>query len=272
MDTMEKQRILLQQYLTTAQASLSEKPEGKLLVCRNRSHDQYYCKPNPVENKRIYIPKTNLSLIKNLAQKDYDLLFIRTVEKLVFETEDLINRNLCRDIHDFYQALAKVYTDLSPSRKILVTPYVPPDDMFVQEWKNKFYLGKSFSENAARIVTENNELVRSKSEKIIADKLRLLGIPYRYEYPLRTRLLGLVFPDFTLLDVWSREEVIFEHFGRLHQEGYRDETVLKIIAYSQEGYYIGKGFLFTMESDNQPLDTEYLKQLLLTRFPHIRQY
>lgn len=269
MDTMEKQRILLQQYLITAQTSLSEKPEGKLLICKNRSHDQYYCKPTPKENKRVYIPKTNLSLIKNLAQKDYDLLFIRTVEKLALETENLINRNLCRDIHELYQTLAQVYQDLSPARKSLVTPYVLPDDLFVEKWKSKFYQGKSFSENAPRIVTENGELVRSKSEKIIADKLRILGIPYRYEYPLRTHLLGQVFPDFTLLDVWSREEVILEHFGMLHKEGYRDETVLKIIAYSKEGYYIGKGFLFTIESDNQPLDTEYLEQLLLTRFPHI---
>ena len=138
MDTMEKQRILLQQYLDTAQTSLSEKPEGKLLICRNRSHDQYYCKPNPKENKRVYISKTNLSLIKSLAQKDYDLLFIRAVEKLALETEDFINRNLCRDIHDFYQTLAKVYTDLSPSRKNLVTPYVLPDDMYVQEWEKSF--------------------------------------------------------------------------------------------------------------------------------------
>ena len=31
---------------------------------------------------------------------------------------------------------------------------------------------------------EKGERVRSKSEKIIADKLYMLGIPYRYEYPL----------------------------------------------------------------------------------------
>lgn len=269
MDTTKKQRILLQQYLDTARESLNKKPEGKLLVCKTRNHYQYYYKPHPGDNRRIYIPKTNLPLITDLAQKDYNLLFIRTAEKLALETEDLLKRGLCRDIHEFYQTLALVYQDLPEPRKNLVSPYVLPDEMFVEEWKNVFYKGKSFAENAPRLITENGERVRSKSEKIIADKLRILGIPYRYEYPLRTRLLGLVFRDFTLLDVWNREEVILEHFGMLHKESYRDETVLKISAYAQEGYDIGRGFLFTMESENQPLDTDHLDHMLRNRFPHI---
>ena len=269
MDTMEKQNILLQQYLTTVRNSLSIKPEGKLLICKNRKHDQYYYKPASRDTRRIYIPKTNVSLITSLAQKDYDLRFLQTAKKLALETEELINCGLLRDIHDLYQALAQVYQNLSDSRKSLVSPYVLPDDLFVEKWKKVSYMGKSFSDNSPRLLTENGERVRSKSEKIIADKLRILGIPYRYECPLRTRLLGQVFCDFTLLDVWNREEVILEHFGLLSKENYRDETVLKITAYSHEGYDIGRGFLFTMESENQPLDTDYLEHMLRTRFPHI---
>lgn len=246
MDTMEKQNLLLQQYLATVRDSLSNKPEGKLLICKNRKHDQYYYRPSPRDTRRVYISKTNSSLITSLAQKDYDLLFLQTAEKLALETKRLIKHGLHRDIHELYQALAQVYQDLSDSRKCLVSPYVLPDNLFVEKWKSVSYMGKSFSENAPRLFTENGERVRSKSEKIIADKLRILGIPYRYEYPLRTRLLGQVFCDFTLLDVWNREEVILEHFGLLSKENYRDETVLKISAYSQEGYDIGRGFLFTM--------------------------
>ena len=69
--------------------------------------------------------------------------------------------------------------------------------------------------------TERGELVRSKSELVIADKLHARGIDYAYEQPLvlpngRTR-----YPDFTIADDAKGVTFYWEHVGLLDDPGYR---------------------------------------------------
>ena len=70
-------------------------------------------------------------------------------------------------------------------------------------------------------LTENGDLVRSKSEWIIADKLKAAGINYQYEQPL---LLDGVerFPDFTIRDEDSGIVWYWEHNGMLSDAEYRE--------------------------------------------------
>ena len=69
--------------------------------------------------------------------------------------------------------------------------------------------------------TERGELVRSKSELVIADKLHARGIDYAYEQPVvldngRTR-----YPDFTIEDDAMGVTFYWEHLGLLDDPGYR---------------------------------------------------
>ena len=69
--------------------------------------------------------------------------------------------------------------------------------------------------------TERGDLVRSKSELVIADKLLARGIDYAYEQPLvltngRTR-----YPDFTIADHAQGVTFYWEHLGMLDDQGYR---------------------------------------------------
>lgn len=68
--------------------------------------------------------------------------------------------------------------------------------------------------------TERGDLVRSKSELVIADKLHTAGIDYVYEQPLvlsggRTR-----YPDFTIEDDASGITYYWEHLGLLDDPAY----------------------------------------------------
>ena len=96
-----------------------------------------------------------------------------------------------------------------------------------------------------------------------------LGIPFRYEQALKTRSMGIVFPDFTLLDVWNRKIVLFEHFGLMDDESYRNRNISKIRNYIQEGFELGNSLLYTMETNGRPLSTKYLKKIIRNRFPHL---
>ena len=69
--------------------------------------------------------------------------------------------------------------------------------------------------------TERGDLVRSKSELVIADKLHGHGIDYSYEQPLvlpngRTR-----YPDFTIADHARGVTFYWEHLGMLDDPGYK---------------------------------------------------
>ena len=69
--------------------------------------------------------------------------------------------------------------------------------------------------------TERGDLVRSKSELVIADKLHARGVDYAYEQPLvlangRTR-----YPDFTIEDHARGVTFYWEHLGMLDDPGYR---------------------------------------------------
>jgi len=84
----------------------------------------------------------------------------------------------------------------------------------------------------ARLIylTENGDLVRSKSEWIIADKLKAAGIKYQYEQPL---ILDGVerFPDFTIQDEDSGTVWYWEHNGMLSDDEYKKRWERKEAAY-----------------------------------------
>ena len=79
-------------------------------------------------------------------------------------------------------------------------------------------------------LTENGELVRSKSEWIIADKLKAAGIKYQYEQPL---ILNGVerFPDFTIKDDDAGTVYYWEHNGMLSDQGYKNRWQRKLDDY-----------------------------------------
>ena len=110
------------------------------------------------------------------------------------------------------------------------------------------------------------ERVRSKTEKIIADTLYHLNIPYRYEYPLNLKGYGIIYPDFTLLDQKTRENVYWEHFGMMENPEYCSKAMKKIDLYGRNGYYTSKNLLLTFESTSQPINTATVSKMLRDRF------
>jgi hypothetical protein len=68
--------------------------------------------------------------------------------------------------------------------------------------------------------TSRGELVRSKSEVIIANELHRLGVEYVYEKELRFGSDAPRYPDFTIEDPASGLTVYWEHCGMLGDPGY----------------------------------------------------
>lgn len=83
-------------------------------------------------------------------------------------------------------------------------------------------------------LTESGDLVRSKSEWIIADKLSAARIKYQYEQPL---ILDGVerLPDFTIRDEDSGVVWYWEHNGMLSDATYTSRWKRKLAAYGRAG-------------------------------------
>ena len=202
----------LEAIIKRANKYIDDAPAGRLEILTQNGHYRYYlCSKNA---PRKYIPKSKEKIAALIAQKDYAKKMLNYAETEKSKLE----------------ALLKVYSpgtaqemmeNLHPGRKAIVEPILISDSEYARKWE------ASFSEQVyvnsfpvrTEIYTENNEHVRSKSEKIIADKLLLMGIPYKYEQALAFKE-KIIFPDFTVLNKRSRETFYWEHLGMMDSEAY----------------------------------------------------
>lgn len=234
---------------------LKKAPEGKLVLSKSKGTVQYYQKIEGSQKKGKYISTKNSKLINSLAQKDYDLLFLKNMK----EQKNKLHRavKLLKEI-DFL----KVYSGLSETRKKLVNSHVLTDEQYIVQWESIQYNGKTISDEIPVITTERGERVRSKTEKILADKFFSLGIPYRYEYPVTLKGYGTVYPDFTLLNIKTRNEIYLEHFGMMDNPEYAQKAIQKLETYAKNEIYIGKNLLVTFETLHNPLDMKMVEGML----------
>ena len=80
--------------------------------------------------------------------------------------------------------------------------------------------------------TKRGDLVRSKSEVIIANELLAQGIDrYEYEAPLELSNGETRYPDFTIVDDDTGESYYWEHLGLLHRPDYKKRWERKLALY-----------------------------------------
>ena len=254
-EKIEEELKIFDEMIKKAEKSLEAAPKGILRVSKSRGAIQYYRRENEKDKNGQYIKKKNRSLANELAQKEYDMEILVTAKQQ--------KEKLCRFVKEYMpDKIMDVYYQLSPERQKLVMPYILPTEQYVTEWESRRYKGKEFGVDMPEIYTEKGERVRSKSEKILADKFKLLGIPYRYECPLRLSGFGIVYPDFTLLNCRTRQEYYLEHFGRMDDEKYSEKAAQKIETYQKGGIFPGEKLLITFETSKKTLNMKLVEQLI----------
>ena len=211
---LEEELSQLRECVAKAKKRLDKAPRGNLRVRKWKGVVEYYYRNKESgsdEESRSngrYLKKSELGFASKLAQRDYDISVVKRAEERIKAIERFL------EAYD-KTCLKKLYHKTNCYRKVLISPDILSDEEFIRRWQSVEYKGKSFDDDENIILTEKGERVRSKSEKIIADKLYSLGIPYRYEYPLVLSNGAKVYPDFTILRMPMREEVYLEHFGMM---------------------------------------------------------
>lgn len=151
-----------------------------------------------------------------------------------------------------------------PARRALVKPIILPWDKVLKRWKKKGYK-KNSHEFSAYILIRKGEMVRSKTEKMLADLFFELGIEYKYECPIYIDERRAIYPDFTFLHPRYRIEIYWEHFGLMDKAEYAEKFVEKMKLYEGLGIFPGQRLIISFETSKKPL-SELEARLLINEF------
>lgn len=240
-------------------------PEGHLRVAQKGTHrPQYYHYTNPDDFTGKYIRKNQIDFARSLAQNDYDEKIINIIQKEIKSLEMYLSQT------GNGNSISEFYDNLCTPRRELITPVTLTNEQYAAKWQKVTWVGKPFLPDSSEIFTAHGERVRSKSEVIIADSLFRNNIPYRYEFPLhlncstKNSRFGkiTVHPDFLCLNTRTRQEFYWEHFGLMNSPDYSNNTASKLRLYTENGIFIGRNLLITMETQTDPISSGVIDTLI----------
>ena len=263
MKVAQKELVQLEKILKKIEEFWKNAPDGTLKV-QNKGENTYFYQQCWIEHEkyytRKYIKKENLFMVKELAQKQYYTL----VQPVLKNQLEILKSFIEQYRPEEYK---KIYQNLSRERKRLVTPILWSREEKIQQWKEEKYEKNKFYAENLRYETEQGDLVRSKSEVIIANILyqHRENILYKYERPLEVRIEGRVrtiYPDFTILNLHTGKIIYLEHAGKMDDSQYVNEFVKKVNIYVENGILPGKDVVFTYETIENPLEIGVIKKII----------
>ena len=226
-DLLEKRIYHLKEIIRKEEKSLKKMPEGSVQITGTGKKTMFYFNN---DGNRTYANQKDQKLVRQLCQKDYN---------------------------------QKILAKAKPVRQELISPIWLPDNEFVKQWEDVSYIPKGFDPDYPEYYTDKGERVRSKSEILIANALQKYHIPYRYEYPYQFESYGpLLHPDFTVLNIRTRKELIWEHMGKMDDEDYSDYALNRILNYEKYGIFPGDKLILTHETLANPLNSKIIEKTI----------
>lgn len=245
----------LEGILASVNKELETAPEGYIIrAMKVHKSSQYFFSKSRNNRNGTYLTRKQMPLVKSILQRDYNKKISREIKKQL---------KALKKLQTIYSPakLESILEKTTPLRRFGVTPLFTPSSQFAATWKAQNFTPKAFTEETPFLITANGEKVRSKSENLIADTMFHLNIPYRYEAPLT---LGnkVFYPDFYCLNVRTRQEFIWEHFGLMEDSEYAVNAVGKLKVYNRFGYFLGKNLIITSETQKNPLFSQEVEKIV----------
>ena len=259
---MEKEIILMEisiqkKLLKDSQEILSKSPKGSLFirergrgtayyqvfkertasgwktVHKNISNNTGYIKAltdKKVAEKRIVKCKSNLKLL-NLLLNEY---------------ESCCYNAILQQLPDKYRIVEKMHREY-----------------LLEKWKNAPF--NQCPKDPERHIheTQSGELVRSKSEVIIANALYSYGIPFHYEeqFPYPDAYGRYYYPDFVIMLPDGRI-LYWEHLGLLSKLSYCQHNAEKLYHYQTNDVHIGKNLIITQDDSKGSCNSAFICKII----------
>lgn len=255
------------QVKTIVKKKLKDAPSGTLIVKKNKKCSKYY-RRSASSKQETYLGKKDESLIKGLQEKLYYTELLKATEN------ELKALTKIKRIQEKIVTFENIFLNTPENKRTLIRPFnsCKEEELKLKiERECKLLKGtlndRKGIEKSIQLTTLNGERVRSKSELIIADRLKIAGIPYVYEAKqlLVDEEAGdyeVWFPDFQTFNAKTGEKYYWEHFGMMDNPDYCASSQFKLETYAKYGIIQGKNLIVTTESSKHSLNTDYIDCLI----------
>ena len=233
--------------LTNKTAAL---PDGTLVFYYNGTKAYHQIKNKDGKYTRKYIPSSKKDLALKLARKT-----------LIVDSISDINNELSA-INAYLKARKKrklqgLLAEGSPYLKLL-----SPENNWMED--DDYPKNPNYPE-ALVFKAPKGQFVRSKSEAIIAHALYDSHLSYRYELEMFLDD-STYYPDFSIHHPQTGKLYIWEHFGLADNPKYQNKMLNKTRTYINNGFIPGDNLILTYETKDQPLDINYVQNLISFHF------
>lgn len=230
---------------------ISSLPDGKLICCHDGTKSKWYQSNG---HQKTYISKKNHLLAEKLARKKYLTLKMEELEREKRALGFYLNHHTSAGKAD------ALLTESSEYQKLLSGQFVPISTE-IKQWQSSFYEKNNLHPERLIYKSISGNVVRSKSEMMIDMLLFQHKIPFRYECAL-TFGDAVVYPDFTIRHPITGKIFYWEHFGLMDKPEYAANATCKIRTYTENGILPGINLITTYETQDNPLDSEWVEKLI----------
>lgn len=221
---------------------LAELPEGTLIKRkRDQKYEFYVYRDENGKMKERYLSlQKDSEIVEALIKKQEKTL--RTKKEIIF--------------------LDKCLKRLLPVAQQIKDNFSLPMEQFVPQASQK-----SDKREYLSILTERGEMVRSKSERFIADALYKYNLDYRYEQ--RLNLKGYVFhPDFTVISPLNGRTYYIEHLG-LSDPNYIADWINRKAIYKEHNIVEANNLIVTTEADKNRFSEIIAANFTMERYKNV---
>lgn len=265
-DSINNKRLELENLLTCAQEKNKSFPEEDLYT-RKMSNSIRYMKHNPKTGETQYLGKDKAEELRALEEKNYWKKLERTAR------EELETLNKVEKILEKTEDWERVFFDIPMEKRHLIKPYEAKPIEVSEELRDRWrrlairYGNRNRKYTEKPSTTLNGEHVKSKSEIIIADRLKVAGVPYAYEYETVVAneyscTFEKWYPDFKVMNTRTGKEYYWEHLGMADKADYFATSMFKLDVFATNDIIIGDNLIVTMETAETPLNTEYIDMII----------
>ncbi len=239
---------------------IGECPEGHLIQSSRNGRPDF-----------IQITETDSGRHRSAINKKPEIIQGLARKRYLQEEAVMIKNNICE-----VEKFLKKYKDITPESIIAKLPVklqqLPETYFFagsgklpdnsVKEWMGEEYVQSDFRPWEKTHTTSTGIKVRSKSEVVIADKLALHGVPFRYEEVIYIENYRFV-PDFIMMV--QGELKYWEHCGKVNDLGYMKKHNWKLERYEKAGIVPWKNLILTYDDENGGIDSRIIESEIMNK-------
>lgn len=260
-NSLIQRKLELEKLILIKQKELEElkvfENSGHIRISSHYNKAQFYLITTKGDKKGKYLPKKQNDFALSLIKYNY----LKKVVNSIKSELTLLNKLILFYDHKSIEAINKTS---SPLKLSIINTLTLTNEKYRNKWEKITYKSNSFDFGNTNYFTQNNEQVRSKSEVIIANLLKQHDVPYKYEYPFIDKGKTItLYPDFCCLNLRTRKEIYWEHFGLMDDEDYAKKAFHKIKLYTENNLFPGSEIIYTFETASMPLNIHEVETFIL---------